>query len=107
MDEAFYKPARRGQTDELPLFDAGEVAPRKAPRTEFYEVPVRTRMGVCRGCDAIIYWIKAPVSGAALPVDCDVPAGKTPTAAEPGRGVSHFLTCPERDQFSRHKPAAK
>lgn len=101
MDEAFYRPRKRETTDNLPLFGEGEVAPKKAPRTQFYDVPVRTRLAECRGCKAVIYWVRSPVSDAFVPIDCDFDSScHQPTATEPGRGVSHFLTCPDADQFS-------
>ena len=102
MDEAFYRPKKADTTSNLPLFGDDSIASRlAAPKTQFYDVPVRTRLNECRGCKAVIYWVRSPVSDAWVPIDCDVDSScYPPTATEPGRGVSHFLTCPDANEFS-------
>jgi len=49
--------------------------------------------GVCRGCQAEIWWAKHPKTGKPHPYNAD--------------GVSHFATCPNAGEFrSRTKKAA-
>jgi hypothetical protein len=89
------------------------------PTATFYTVPAGTPSAQCKGpsCHAVIYWINHPVSGRRIPVDCDVEGGEAPsTPVDPrqidafnastlsshdGRGVSHFTTCVDVDQFTR------
>lgn len=84
----------------------------------FYTVPAGTPKAQCRGetCHAVIYWIKSPSTGRMIPVDCDVEGGEEPSeradprqldvfgsrpiAQHDGRGVLHFTTCPDAEQFS-------
>lgn len=68
---------------------------------KYYEVPIGTRSRPCNGdtCQQLVYFIKSPKSGKPLPIDCDVDGGSEPTSTAPGRGVSHFVTCPDRDRF--------
>ena len=89
---------------------------------KFYVVPAGTRTGQCRGadCKAVIYFIDHPTTGRPFPVDCDVEGGETPSehVNDPnqqglfsdggeqhhdGRGVSHFFTCPNADDFGKGK----
>ena len=88
------------------------------PVPQFYKVPAGTRSSRCSGptCGKQIYFITNPRSGRMMPVDCGVEGGEPPTATKDkgqsdlfageimvhdGRGVSHFLTCPDAEQFSR------
>jgi len=66
-----------------------------------YYVPPGTPVKICDGCPARIYWIVTP-KGKKMPVDCYAGAGcEVPTDQRPGRGVSHFITCPDADRFRR------
>jgi hypothetical protein len=65
----------------------------------YYEVAPGSRSRQCDLCPCIMYFGKTP-KGKSTPVDCDAPGGVRPTATEPGRGVSHFKTCPEAKHFS-------
>lgn len=88
----------------------------------FYDVPAGTKGSPCRGkdCDTLIYWIKVGEGNAKrrVPIDCDVDGGWPPSdtndaaqgdmlstngAAEvfDGKGVNHFTTCPNANDFSR------
>lgn len=89
----------------------------KAPK--FFTVPAGTKPSICRGaqCQKRMYWITNPATGRMVPIDCDVEGGQAPSehAKDPtqeslfgekvehhdGRGVSHFTTCVDVDQFSR------
>lgn len=80
----------------------------KAP--QFFAVPARTPRAECRGCKATVYWITT-AAGKQMQVDCDVEGGVRPStgtaplggvAYYPGKGVSHFVTCPMRDAFRRN-----
>lgn len=67
-------------------------------------------------CDAVIYWTETK-NGKRMPVDCDVPGGRHPSAvsgvahqsdifggaadAFDGLGVSHFATCKRAADFRR------
>lgn len=72
----------------------------------FYEVPAATPVRSCsdRSCGASIYFVLTP-KGARMPVDVDIEGGAAPTATEPGRGVSHYGTCPGAAHFSRRRSA--
>lgn len=84
---------------------------------QFFVIPAGQRPSRCTGetCSATIYWARNPKTGRAVPVDCSVPGGRTPSETamhdqldafagvadvHDGRGVSHFTTCPDADQFS-------
>lgn len=88
------------------------------PNVRWYDVPVKTKPAECRGkdCGDPIYWIDNPDRpGRKLPVDCDVDGGQEPYAGEDrrqlgmfgheprdaqvGRGVNHFATCPNAEEF--------
>jgi hypothetical protein len=71
----------------------------------FFDVPATTRQERCRSCHAPIYWIRT-LGGKLMPVDCAVEGGAPPVhnppwPALPGRGVSHFATCPEADRWRK------
>ena len=90
----------------------------KAP-SKFFIVPAGTKASFCRGatCGKRMYWITNPATGRMVPIDCDVEGGQLPSehAKDPaqeslfgdkvehhdGRGVSHFQTCPDANQFTR------
>lgn len=76
---------------------------------QFFQVPARTPRAECRGCKATVYWIHTE-AGKAMPVDCDVEGGVRPSSGSAplggvqyyaGRGVSHFVTCPQANGFRR------
>ncbi|HTE45150.1 MAG TPA: hypothetical protein VK636_07895, partial [Gemmatimonadaceae bacterium] len=64
-----------------------------------------------------IYFVANPRTGRMMPIDCDVEGGEAPSLHAPdptqqslfgdkvehhhGKGVLHFLTCPDRDEFSK------
>lgn len=88
------------------------------PAPRWYEVPADARPVTCRSaaCGATMYFVATPY-GTRVPVDCDVEGGRRPhpgsdpsqaglfddgqAPAQPGRGVSHYLTCLEPELFSR------
>lgn len=92
--------------------------PNAVPRNaRFYDVPAGTKPTRCNGadCGRPMYWARNPTTGRAVPVDCDVEGGRTPSVntnadqmgmfgvdaeVHDGRGVSHFLTCVNAAQFS-------
>lgn len=65
--------------------------PKRAPF--YFDVPIATPARTCGHCPATIYFVPT-TGGKKMPVRCDVPEGKAPTASEPGRGLSHFADCP-------------
>lgn len=84
----------------------------------WYEVPAGSKPTQCRGedCKAEMYWVR--VGGRAIPVDCDVEGGNEPSETSDetqgdlltgsglapvyaGRGVNHFTTCPNANDFHR------
>jgi hypothetical protein len=82
-----------------------------AVKGPWFDVPAGTRAAECRTCHATIYWITT-ANDRKMPVDCDVDGGFAPAVQElvdahdgdwdgRGRGVSHFATCPERDQWRK------
>lgn len=84
-----------------------------------YTVPAGTPPARCKGptCGKVIYFITGPNTGASVPVDCDCEGGTRPSETNDrgqldafsggtapvfdGKGCSHFLTCPDRDLFTR------
>lgn len=74
-----------------------------------YAVPAGTRASECRSasCRAVIYWIEylgkdrktGKPKTVRNPIDCSADGDYEPTASQPGQGVSHFQTCPDRDRF--------
>ncbi len=92
------------------------TAPAREPR--WIEIPPGTAVSHCRGptCRAPIYFVENPKTGRLQPVDASVAGGiepspkpdprqlsllDAPSEEHPGRGVSHFSTCPDVDQFRR------
>jgi len=74
----------------------------------------------CRACQAVIRWAKSDKTGKPIPMDPEPVADgnivvnrlgvahvlhKGEEATVPTY-VSHFATCPKRDQFRRRNPAA-
>lgn len=57
-----------------------------------YEIPEDACPSQCRGCHAVIYWVKTP-KGKNMPVDPD--------------GVPHWGTCRKATDFKALKEAAK
>ena len=84
---------------------SAEARPAKAP--QFFVVPARTARAECEGCKATVYWITTD-AGHRMPVDCDVDGGVRPSSGTAplggvqyyaGRGVAHFITCPQAAGF--------
>jgi hypothetical protein len=73
-----------------------------AERGPWFDVPAGTRPSQCRSCKAVVYWIET-AAGRKMPVDVDVPGGYEPRVGEEGHGVSHFSTCPDRDEWRKPK----
>jgi hypothetical protein len=85
----------------------------------FFTVPAGTRASRCNGstCGKPIYFVQNAKSGRMMPIDCAVPGGQRPSEHAPdptqeslfgdkvehhhGRGVLHFLTCSDADEFSK------
>lgn len=77
----------------------------------WYTVPAGKQPKPCRAkdvCDKAIYLVRSQKTpGAFIPVDCDVPGGKRPTATEHGLGVNHYETCKDPNRFRRsNRPAS-
>jgi len=53
-----------------------------------FEIPPSASPTECRGCKALIYWIKT-AAGKPMPVNAD--------------GISHFATCEKAAEFRRKK----
>ena len=84
----------------------------------FYAVPAGSKSVVCRGstCGRRIFFVRT-ANGRIVPVSCDVEGGKLPSetkdvgqldmlaggeaAVYEGRGQSHFLHCPDANEFTR------
>lgn len=81
-----------------------------------YRVPAGTRPFTCKGpnCGKAFYWVKGP--NGIVPVDCTAEGGVAPSEAKDrrqadlfqpevdvhdGKGVNHFLTCPDATLFTR------
>lgn len=62
-----------------------------------FDIPAGETPRQCNGCPALVYWIKTPKAGRPMPLDATV----APTDTEPGKGTSHFATCPRAAQFRR------
>ncbi len=91
---------------------------KKPPK--LFDVPATTSQAQCSSCRAPVYWI-VTASGAKMPVDCEPEGCRRPMlgasardriihALQPdelpsvdGVGVSHFVTCPNRDQHRKRK----
>lgn len=72
----------------------------------FFEVPPDTELATCNGCNAPVYWILTKKKKK-MPVDCHAGEGCVPPTTErPGRGLSHFATCPKADRFRQPRPPA-
>jgi hypothetical protein len=65
----------------------------------YFAVPPGTPPGQCRSCHAPVYWIVTG-HGKRMPVDCEVDGAQRP-GRDPGRGVSHFATCPHAAQHRK------
>lgn len=68
-----------------------------------FDIPPMERAAKCSSCGAAVYWI-VTARGKKMPVDPAVPGGQVPSPLKdgaPGRGVSHFATCPHADQHRR------
>jgi hypothetical protein len=88
--------------EDRDLFGA-PVAPVKQPPAPkgptWYVVPSGTTGTKCRGesCGATVYFVK----GYPAPISCDVEGATHPNrlTSQDGRGVSHFVDCPDREDF--------
>ena len=79
------------------------TGPKRPP--VYLTVPAGARPTNCRGCDALIYFIKN-AADKWVPVDCQADAQcAPPTAMSEGVGVSHFGNCPEADRFRKGRTA--
>lgn len=68
---------------------------------QFFEIPANTNEAECRSCGAAVYWI-ITAAGKRMPVSIDIDGAFAPMGSEGGRGISHFVDCPNRD--SHRKP---
>lgn len=97
-----------------PVIDHRPAVPEDAV---WYIVPAGTRASTCQGesCRARMYWARTKL-GKPVPIDCDVPGGRRPSETSmrdqldafvgladvyDGSGISHFITCPDRELFSK------
>jgi hypothetical protein len=74
------------------------------PGHQWYDIPAGTRAGQCRGreCRETIYFVdNGRGNGKTIPISCDVDGSFEPTDSAEGRGVSHFGTCVNANDFSR------
>jgi hypothetical protein len=76
---------------------------------QFFEVPKKTQPRPCASCRATVYWIITP-AGKRMPIDCDTarvlartgePGAVAPTVEQPGRGISHFVTCKDAELWRK------
>lgn len=76
------------------------IPPSRPPK--FFTIPAGTGNQKCRGCDALVYWVKTE-KGKLMPVRADVEGGRAPGtgATDHGRGVSHFIDCPRANAFRK------
>ena len=78
----------------------------EAKTTQWFTVPAGTPATECRGCRQTVYWI-ITAAGHRMPVNCDVEGGLRPVrfggveAKDNGRGISHFVDCPQAGTFRR------
>jgi hypothetical protein len=56
--------------------------------------------GTCRGCNAPIYWV-VTAAGKRAPLDRAVTVVIDDAGASHAGHLSHFVTCPARDQFRK------
>lgn len=85
-------------------------------KLQTYEVPPGYKSKECNGddCTARVYWVRPAGSSGPVPVRCDsviVYKGEAvnlttlglrhPTAAEHGRGINHFVDCPNSRRFHK------
>lgn len=85
-------------------------------KLQTYEVPPGYKSKECNGddCTARVYWVRPAGSTGPVPVRCDsviVYKGEAvnlttlglrhPTAAEHGRGINHFVDCPNSRRFHK------
>ena len=79
------------------------TVPSKSPRpVRYISIPANTPAVQCHGCPQIIYFIETG-RGTRMPVSVDVDGAIVPTADEPGRGISHFATCPAAAAFRNRR----
>lgn len=71
------------------------------PMPKLYAIPYQARPAECRKCGAVIYFGKTD-NDANIPLDADQPHCEEPDARARlnGVGTSHFLTCPNANDFS-------
>lgn len=77
-------------------------APSRPPT--LFEVFPGTAMSECRSCrHTPLYWITTK-KGKKMLVDCHAGTGcVAPSEERPGRGVSHFIACPQRNKWRKTK----
>lgn len=63
----------------------------------FVDIPAGTVPVPCKGCRVLMYYVGRQ------PISCDVPESVSPTETMDGRGINHFISCPERERFRRKK----
>lgn len=69
-------------------------------------IPRGTNAATCRSCPATIYFVENPKTGKKNPVAVDTKTmigAQAPTATVEGKGYSHFIDCPGRDNHRRTK----
>jgi hypothetical protein len=80
-------------------------APTTPNEPTWIPIPALTAPELCTGptCGATIYKVPHPKTGNTVPVSCAVEGAVVPDPLEDiqGRGISHFIDCPDRDQFGR------
>ncbi|MGN6109523.1 MAG: hypothetical protein ACTHU0_30730 [Kofleriaceae bacterium] len=69
---------------------------------QLFDIPAGADRTTCRSCQAPI-WFIVTAKGHRMPVSVAVEGGVAPTDSAPGRGISHFVDCPARDQHRRRK----
>jgi hypothetical protein len=67
----------------------------------FFTIPARTSRSTCRSCAAMIFFIRNGSSW--MPISTAIRDAVEPGQAKDGRGISHFVDCPEADKHRRAK----
>lgn len=67
--------------------------------TQLWSIPAGTAAKRCP-CGTDMFFI-VTATGRKMPISCNAEGAQTPTATEPGRGISHFADCPNAVAFRR------
>lgn len=75
------------------------------PASGYFDIPAGVSGVECRGkdCSEEIFWVKNPATGRMVPVSCDLDGLFPPDSQHTGRGVNHYHTCPNANDFHKRK----